>query len=78
MDNLKTVVTQLEAQSRYLKAQLQRINQAIAALSGVNSTGRPPRSRRRKVSPAALANIRAAQKARWATWRKKRKKRKKR
>jgi hypothetical protein len=75
MDNLKTVVTQLQAQSRYLKAQLQRIDQAIAVLSGVNSRGSTPRRRRRKLSPAALANIRAAQKARWAPWRKKQKKR---
>jgi hypothetical protein len=74
-----------------LTAQLERLNNAISALSGMGGGGRVrigavqrarwakskrpkvvsiARSGRRKLSAAALANIRAAQKARWAKWRK--------
>jgi len=56
-----------------LRAERDRIHQAISALEAINSTGhrragRPPRAmrKRRTVSAAARARMAAAQRARWA------------
>jgi hypothetical protein len=55
---------------RDLRAQRDRLDNAIAALEGGN--GRRRRSgRRRRMSPAARRRISAAMKARWAERRKK-------
>jgi hypothetical protein len=69
-----------------LRAERDRIDRAIAAIVGLNSTGRrrgrPPatssepkkRGRRRRMSAAARKRISQIQKQRWAEWRKKRRK----
>lgn len=55
-------MTNLAAVLAALKAEREKLNKAIAALSGVN--GRP--GRRRTMSAAARERIAAAQRARWA------------
>src|SRR5450631_1598497 len=50
-----------------LKEELARLDQAIAALDGSRPRrGRPPKSHRRTMSPAARKRISAAMKLRWA------------
>ena len=63
-----------------LKAERDRIDQAIAALEGLSSSaparrGRPPKAKRasaagkaRTMSPAARKRISEAMKKRWASW----------
>lgn len=60
-----------------LKAERNRIAQAISALEGLTSTaprrGRPPKAattggKRRRMSPAARKRISYAMKQRWAKW----------
>ena len=60
-----------------LKAERNRINQAISALEGLTSTaprrGRPPKAamtggKRRRMSAAARQRISEAMKQRWAKW----------
>ena len=60
-----------------LKAERNRIDQAISALEGLTSTaprrGRPPKAattggKRRRMSPAARKRISEAMKQRWAKW----------
>ena len=60
-----------------LKAERNRIDQAISALEGLTSTaprrGRPPKAtsaggKRRRMSPAARKRISKAMKQRWAKW----------
>jgi hypothetical protein len=60
-----------------LKAERNRIDQAISALEGLTSTaprrGRPPKvtstgGNRRRMSPAARKRISEAMKQRWAKW----------
>lgn len=78
--NIKTIVGELNAER-------DRINRAIAAIEGLNSTGhqkrrgRPPGSsstgalekrRRHHMSAEARKRISLATKRRWAAWRKKR------
>jgi len=62
-----------------LKSERARLDQAIAAIESIDSTGRrrgrpagttAPERRRRRMSAAARKRIAAAQKARWAAWRK--------
>ena len=66
-----------------LKSERARINSAIAAIEGLNSTGRrrgrppgstsaPKKRGRRRMSAAARKRISQIQKQRWAVWRKKR------
>lgn len=64
--NINTIVAEL-------KAERGRINRAIAAIEGLNSTGRrrpgrPPRAIRKRhtFSAATRARMAAAQRARWA------------
>ena len=57
-----------------LKAQRNRLDQAISALEGLTSSaprrGRPPKGgKRRTMSAAARKRISAAMKQRWAKWR---------
>jgi hypothetical protein len=69
MTNLTSLVNQLQKERSRLASQLDNVSKALAALGGSRSeTGT-----RRKLSAAAIARIRAAQKARWAKWRKQRK-----
>jgi len=72
MTNLNPVLVALEQERNRLSSELQSIGKAIAAL---RLPGRARMGRRRKLSPAALARIRSAQKLRWAKWRKAQKKR---
>jgi hypothetical protein len=65
MANLTAVLNQLQRERTSLASQLERLNNAISALNG-KGTGR----KRRKLSAAAIARIRTAQRARWAKWRK--------
>jgi 50S ribosomal subunit-associated GTPase HflX len=68
MANFKVFLIQLERERNRLTAQLSQIENALSALN-VRGAGE-----KRRMSPAAIAKIRAAQKARWAKWRKTRKK----
>ena len=72
MTNLTPVLAALEQERTRLSGELENIGKAIAALRlpGSARTGQ-----RRKLSPGALARIRAAQKLRWAKWRKAQRKR---
>ena len=66
MSNLSAVLAQL-------RAERDRLDQAIAALEGLVSNGasnKVNRPAKRVMSPAARRRIVAAQKARWAKWRK--------
>lgn len=65
---MTVVLRQLQSERTRVTAQLNRLNDAISALT---SGGK--RRGRRKMSAAAIARIRAAQKARWAKWRKRQK-----
>jgi len=77
--NISRLVTEL-------KSERDRIERAIAAIEGLNSTGRrragrppgsitsePKKRGRRRMSAAARKRISEIQKKRWAAWRKKRK-----
>ncbi len=72
MTNLNPVLAALEQERTRLSSELESIGKAIAAL---RLPGRGRTGQRRKLSPGALARIRAAQKLRWAKWRKAQKKR---
>ena len=61
MPNLTSVLNQLQQERNRLTSQLERLNNAVAALNGVRKTGTG-----RTVSAAARARISAAQRARWA------------
>lgn len=59
-----------------LKQERDRLDNAIQALEGVGNHQSPRGSSvspKRRISAAALKNIRAAQKKRWAAWRAKQK-----
>jgi Skp family chaperone for outer membrane proteins len=64
MTSLNAVLHQLEGERSRLTAELANLNKALAAL------GQRGQSRgKRRLSAAAIARIRAAQKKRWAKWR---------
>jgi hypothetical protein len=67
MANLTSLLNQLQRERKRLHEELDNVSRALAAL------GR--KHKRRKLSAAAIARIRAGQKARWAKWRKAQKKR---
>lgn len=69
MPNLTAVLRHLEQERSRLTAQLDWVGNALAALQGSSTR------KKRRLSAAARARIRSAQKARWAKWRKTRKKR---
>jgi hypothetical protein len=64
MTTLNQVVHQLQARRRLTEQELEKLNLAIRALTGVTSTATV--RRKPKFSAAGIARIRAAQKARWA------------
>jgi len=67
MTQFDTVVAQLREERDKTKAQLHRLDQAIAALSGLTKPSLAGKGRtRRPLSPAARKRIAAAQKRRWA------------
>jgi len=59
MSNLTSVLTHLEQERTRLTAQLQNLDNAIAALNGKSKS-------KRGISTAGRARIAAAQRARWA------------
>jgi hypothetical protein len=65
MSNFTSVLNQLEQERNRLTSQLERLNNAISALSGTRIT-----TRKGPMSAAGRRKIAAAQKARWAKWRK--------
>ena len=65
MSKFAAVLSHLQQERSRLTAQIDRLGKALAALRVRSST-----PRKRRLSAAALARIRAAQKARWAKWRK--------
>lgn len=67
MANLTSLVHQLNRERTRLQAKLDNIGAALAALG-------KKRSKTRRLSAAAIARIRTAQKARWAKWRRAQKK----
>jgi len=65
MVNLTAVVRQLRNQRQHAKKQVERIDAALVALSGLSSK-RTENGGSRKLSAAARRRIAAAQRARWA------------
>jgi len=61
MANLTSVLNQLKQERSRLASQLESLNNALSALSGVSNSGT-----RRGISAAGRARIAAAQRARWA------------
>lgn len=76
MANLSAVVSQLRRERERVSRELERLDNAIAALNTIGgrrngrrsaaATGKRGRRPRRKLSAAARARIAAAQRARWA------------
>jgi hypothetical protein len=60
MPNLTSVIKHLERERNRLSAQLERLNEAVSALSGTKAR------QTRTISAAGRARIAAAQRARWA------------
>jgi hypothetical protein len=79
MVNLAGVLKGLTAQRNQLKQELDRLDTAIGALTGMNGRGgKTARSAglgapRRRMSAAGRRRIAAAQRARWAKWKAKQK-----
>lgn len=79
MVNLADVLRGLTAQRKHLRQELDRLDTAIAALTGLNGRGsKNARSSdagepRRRMSAAGRRRIAAAQRARWAKWKAKHK-----
>src|SRR5579864_3805730 len=61
MTNLTSLVNQLHKERNRLTAQLERLGNALSALTGASNTRRG-----RAISAAGRARIAAAQRARWA------------
>jgi hypothetical protein len=80
MANLSHIVSQLQAQRKRVHTERGRLDAAIVALRGRNTSSGPGAIRassarpRRTMSAAARRKIAAAQKKRWAVWKAKRKK----
>jgi hypothetical protein len=66
MSTLNQVVQQLQAKRRQTEQGLERIDQAIRALSSLGGTTGLVMRRKPKFSKAGLARIAAAQRKRWA------------
>jgi hypothetical protein len=80
MRGLPQIVQELEAQRDSLQKELTRLNTAISALKGTNTSvgsreqaSASPKPRR-TMSAASRKRIADAQRARWAAWKAKRKK----
>lgn len=63
MDNLTSVLKDLEKERDRLSLQLQGLDRALSVLNGKNNHRRS----RKTISAAGRARIAAAQRARWAT-----------
>jgi hypothetical protein len=63
MANLIAVLRHLDQERTRLSSQLNQVGYALTALTGSNIV------RKRRMSAAAIARIRAGQKARWSKWR---------
>lgn len=80
MSTLSQVVEQLHAERKKVHGELSRLDAAIHALQGLNTTNGSGKVRiaspktHRTMSAAARRKIASAQKARWAAWRAKQKK----
>lgn len=61
MNNLNSLLSQLERERTNISAQLERLNAALTALGSSANSGR-----RGRLSATARARIAAAQRARWA------------
>lgn len=72
MPKLTAVLKQLRKQQHHLTSNLERVEEAIAALSGVDGSVRR-KGRARNMSAAGRARIVAAQRARWAKWKRQKK-----
>jgi hypothetical protein len=72
MATLRQVLAQLHEQRKQLTSQLNGLDTAIQALSGLSGSGIQRRGRRH-MSTAGRARIVAAQRARWARWKKRKK-----
>ncbi len=68
MANVTAVLRDLRSQRNDVQAQINRLDTAIATLSGLGGRGRGRRGGRRHLSAAARNRIAAAQRARWAKW----------
>ena len=66
MSTINQVVHQLQAKRRQTERELEKIDQAIKALSSLGGTSEPVVRRKHKMSAAGRARIAAAQRARWA------------
>jgi hypothetical protein len=67
MPNLQGVISQLQSEKSNLEGQLKKVNEALRALSRMNSDSRRGgRPGRRTISAAGRRRIAAAQRARWA------------
>jgi len=68
MSNLSAVLKDLKQQHERAARELELLDQAMGALSGLGGRN-SSRGGRRKISRAGRKRIIAAQKARWAKWR---------
>ena len=59
-------IAHLEKSAKHLRAELERVENAIKALGGGVKLGRPPGKKKSKMSAKARAAIAKAQRARWA------------
>ena len=67
MANLSKTVNDLRGERNRLARELDRLDEAISVLSGLNG-GSARRGGKRRLSAAARKRIADAQKARWAKW----------
>jgi hypothetical protein len=80
MSNLSQILNQLQTQRRQVQGELSRLDSAINALRGLNTSNGSGKSLngaarpRRIMSAAARKKIASAQRARWAAWKAKQKK----
>jgi hypothetical protein len=80
MARLSQILNQLQTERRQVQGELSRLNSAINALRGLNTsnhtgkTGNGSTRPRRTLSVAARKKIASAQRARWAAWKAKQKK----
>jgi hypothetical protein len=68
MPNVTAILHDLQRQRNEVQAQINRLDTAIATLSGVGGRGKGRRGGKRYLSAAARNRIAAAQRARWAKW----------
>jgi phosphoribosyl-dephospho-CoA transferase len=62
------IVNELRNQRSQAEREIEKLNLAIKALTGIDVTGPGPVRRKSKFSKVGLARIAAAQRARWKKW----------